>query len=76
MEKFNDIKYTRPDSDEVKSKLLGIIGRFEKADSFEAAHSAFLDWEKTNSEIETMYVIAPAASSGKSPTLMWESILT
>ena len=58
MDKFNEIKYCRPDSEQTKAELLAIIEKFAGADSFEDAHKAFLDWHTLNSKLETMYVIA------------------
>ena len=58
MEKFNELHYVRPQSEEVSQKLLACIEAFETADSFEKAHEAFLEWHRLNDDISTMYVIA------------------
>ena len=58
MEKFKDLKYVRPDSETVEKALTSCIAEFEKAESFEQAHKAFLNWHKISGELETMYVIA------------------
>ena len=58
MKKFKDLQYTRPDSEEVQTKMLALIDAFQKAETFEQAHEVFLAWHRLSGEISTMYVIA------------------
>ena len=58
MEKFKDLKYVRPDSEETQNRLSACIDSFTGAQTFEQAHEAFLTWHKLSDEMSTMYVIA------------------
>lgn len=58
MKKFSDLEYQRPDVEQMENCLFSYIERFENADCFDDAHRAFLDWNRTSNEFETMYVIA------------------
>ena len=52
MEKFKDLKYERPDTEQLEKDFTEAIERFENAVSFEEAEKAFLDY----SEIMKHYI--------------------
>ena len=58
MEKFKDLKYTRPDPEEIKRDFLGYVKKFKAAKSFEEADAAFLGWHEVSEKVMTQYVIA------------------
>ncbi|MCR5694145.1 MAG: M3 family oligoendopeptidase [Clostridia bacterium] len=58
MEKFKDIKYTRPDLADVKKRILANVKLFQKAKTFEEADKYLLAWEDIMTEAMTEISIA------------------
>ena len=57
MEKFSEIKYTRPDFAAVRKTLKRLTGEMKAADSFEKAKSVFLDYSAAYANLATMLVL-------------------
>ncbi|MGN1457708.1 MAG: M3 family oligoendopeptidase [Acutalibacteraceae bacterium] len=58
MTKFSDMKYERPDVEKSKIQAEKIKDKFNAADTFEKADSAFLEWDKFTGHIDTMMSLA------------------
>ncbi len=58
MEKFKDIKYTRPDLQAMKAETLHYVSLFKKAKTFEEADKNLLAWQDVMTEAMTMMSIA------------------
>lgn len=56
--KFKDMKYERPDIEEVKAEFDALIERFEKAENYEEAREIMLEVEKLNDHVNTMFTLA------------------
>ena len=52
--KFSEIKYTRPDADEVKNSLAALTKRLENAADYEEARKVFLEQEEGMKRVMTM----------------------
>lgn len=61
--KFSEMKYERPDLEQVKANADDIKQRFQNADTFEAADRAFLDWDQMTAHIDTMMSLAYTRNS-------------
>ena len=53
--KFKEMKYERPDIDEIKRQLMDIVDRFKKAESYEEARAIMLEKEELNKHVATMF---------------------
>ena len=58
MEKFADIKYSRPDLNIFKKDYLATVKKLKSAGSYEEADAAVLEMERLMNGIATMYVVA------------------
>ncbi|MBQ9416919.1 MAG: M3 family oligoendopeptidase [Clostridia bacterium] len=58
MEKFKDLPYVRPDLKQVKKDLNRSLKEFEKAETFEEADKAFLEYQKIMDAVSTQSTIA------------------
>ncbi len=56
--KFSEMKYERPDIEEVKKQLTELCDRLEAAESYESAKEIFLQKEKAAKHISTMATLA------------------
>ena len=61
--KFSEMEYKRPDLSTIKETAETIIEEFEKASSPTEADTAFLEWDKEMSHIETMMSLAYARNT-------------
>ena len=57
MTKFSEMKYERPDLEEVKAKLRGFTKRLSEAPDFASAKAVFLEKEEAEKHINSMAVI-------------------
>ena len=56
--RFSEMKYERPELEEIKGAADRIKKAFDDADSFEAADSAFAEWDRLISHTDTMFSLA------------------
>ncbi len=56
--KFSEMKYTRPDLEEIKGRAAEIKNSFENAPDFDSADRAFTEWDSFTSHIDTMMSLA------------------
>ena len=56
--KFNELDYVRPDIEEFKSNLSTIIDKLATAATYQEAREYFLEKDKLDQELSTMYTIA------------------
>ncbi len=56
--RFSDMKYERPDIEDVKSTAERIKSDFINSDNAEKADRAFLEWDRLMNHIDTMFSIA------------------
>ena len=61
--KFSEMKYERPDIDEIREQADRIKKDFESADSPERAEMAFAEWDKLISHTDTMISLAYVRNS-------------
>ena len=61
--KFSEMKYERPDYNEVASRYNVLIGNLEKADDRDSFLEAFMELEKLNNEIELMGTLSSVRHS-------------
>ena len=58
MQKFSDIQYVRPDMDAIRARMSEQVGRLEQATDYAQARAAYLAYEQTGRELETMASLA------------------
>ena len=63
MTRFSEMKYSRPDPEELKRKLADVTGRFRKAESYAQAKAAFLEKEELYRHINTQNTLASIRNS-------------
>ena len=56
--KFSEMKYERPDIDEIRKKADEIKNIFVSAENFETADKAFIEWDKNAAHVDTMMSLA------------------
>ena len=56
--RFSEMKYERPELEEIKGAADRIKKAFDDAGSFEAADSAFAEWDRLISHTDTMFSLA------------------
>ena len=56
--KFNEMKYVRPEIDEIKAQVESLIERLNKAESFEEAEKVFLEYDVLTGHVETMLTLS------------------
>ncbi len=56
--KFSEMKYTRPDSEEVKAEQQKLTERLRNAQSYEEARAIFLEKEEKEKVVDTMATLA------------------
>ncbi len=56
--KFNDMKYVRPDVEQLKEQVNGLIEKLNGAESFEEAEKVFLEYDELTGHVETMLTLA------------------
>ena len=56
--KFADMTYNRPDIEKIRTYADNIKSRFQNAETFEQADSAFLKWDKLTAHTDTMMSLA------------------
>ena len=61
--KFSEMPYARPDVEEIKSGMLSLIDRLQKAESYEEAKTVFLEADAFVKESDTMATIASVRHS-------------
>ena len=61
--KFSDMTYNRPDIEKIRNQADDIKNRFQNADTFEQADSAFLEWDKMTAHVDTMMSLAYTRNS-------------
>ena len=61
--KFKEMQYTRPVLSEVTARLQEITEELKKAESFEEAEKAFLDFDRETRHIETMATLSSSRSA-------------
>lgn len=55
--KFSEMKYERPDIEEIKVSADQLISKFKETKSYEEAKNVFLEWEKLMKHVETLATI-------------------
>ncbi len=58
MEKFRDLKYSRPEKGPLVKEFKAHLKRFKEAKTFDEANGAMLAWEKMMDKVQTQAVIA------------------
>ena len=58
MQKFSDIQYVRPDMDAIRARVSEQVGQLEQATDYAQARAAYLAYEQTGRELETMASLA------------------
>lgn len=58
MEKFSEIKYTRPDFDELKKQTKKLLKRYKQAASYEEQKKILFENEKLMAKFEDMFTVA------------------
>ena len=61
--KFSEMPYERPDLEVVKGQLSGFTARLKAAGSYDKAKAVFLEKEKADEHVETMYTLASIRNS-------------
>lgn len=56
--KFSQMKYERPEIEDIRNRADSIKRKFEEAESFEAADTAFSEWDSLISHTDTMFSLA------------------
>ena len=58
MQKFSEIKYERPDIEEVKAQIYDYIKNFKNAKNYQEAKKLFLQYNDCSENLSTMYTVA------------------
>ncbi|MBE7088966.1 MAG: M3 family oligoendopeptidase [Clostridiales bacterium] len=58
MQKFSEIKYERPNIEEVKAQIYDFIKNFKNAKNYEEAKNLFLQYNKSTTNLSTMQTVA------------------
>ena len=61
--KFKDMKYERPNTDEIKKVVGELIERFKAAETYEEARGVFLEFEKVSKHVNTLSTLASTRHS-------------
>lgn len=61
--KFSEMKYERPNIEELKESAEKIKNKFSSAETFEQAEKAFIEWDKFTEHIDTMFSLAYTRNS-------------
>ena len=56
--KFSEMRYARPNVEEIKTGMTGLIKRLQKADSYETAKAVFLEADAFTAQFATMATLA------------------
>ncbi len=71
--KFNEMQYTRPDIEAVKSQMDALCTRLEEAESYAEAKAVFLEKEKLVNHVETMSTLCSIRHSINTKDAFYDS---